>query len=719
MTGSGHVSIHLHRHNLHVAANPARARRLLDQLWREHRRVYDLRQEYAERYGPPPSTYRDLSGYTSVQTQFPNIYGINAGGLPVDASPARHGKAKQLKGYLMPFDQLLADNLSQLAFLRDLFSVRAGGKSTYAQQSLRGAEPDLGALLGPGYEVGLERLRKGFDPVDARRNAILDLLLSLYAQGARAAVTADGADGADRRRSHIRAKQALLRHVAPLSRNRGRGLDCRRPHSPRGMSGVEALCRVQLRLLDAPSRQDWARPRADRGGDRVWTAAEDPGEAFFGKRLPDEIWPTIERHFKPVRPFDLGPETQGAGDGDESPLAGRHVAAPLAEALADPSRYRIGRIEGPLTIYVVAVDREGGWWWLGEHLDETEAIEAIRRLLRHSAEDPQEDDPPRLYIVEWILLRAAMDAEAEDGGRYNFRISAVLSARGRERSDATWRRQAEVIVRENTPAHVALDCLFLRPRAMRHFERLYAKWTEALQHCRRGPLAEASRALAGFLTLHGPTTAPSPSPPPAPGAPPTSRREPISPPAPATGPAPATPDPTTGPTPGPAPKPIPEAIRGPRTDVRSEPEPEPETERGAHREPHAGAEPEPAPEPEPEPDPEREPDPDRETVPAPEPAAEPEPEPERAILESSGGPWARIIRPALFLISRWRRFRGDATTKPTSSASVAAHPLLPPPGPSPDPASQAVIEAAPPAAKGLDAVRADRRGNAPPRPRRG
>jgi hypothetical protein len=55
---------------------------------------------------------------------FPLTYGIGAAGLPQSAAPARRALAKQLKAYLMFYDQLLANQFAQLANVGKLFSCR-------------------------------------------------------------------------------------------------------------------------------------------------------------------------------------------------------------------------------------------------------------------------------------------------------------------------------------------------------------------------------------------------------------------------------------------------------------------------------------------------------------------------------------------------------------------------------------------------------------------
>lgn len=353
--------------------NPQRVKRLLERAWAAQRRVYPLWAEYGEVYRPPAGQGADLSAYTSVQNQFPAIYGIGDYGLPSDAGPTRHAQAKQLKGYLMPFDQLMADYFSQLAFVRDLFSIQAGGDKTYAWQSLRGIVPNVAPLLQPGYDARMAALTASNDPVVARQSAVLDFLLSLYAESLALPrpTVGDAHSRCVQRAQRLKAKQALLTRMVPATRDRGRGFDYASANPTRGMAGLEIRCRIELALLD---------------------------------------------------------------DG--------------------------------------ALGGGGG----------------------------------KLYLVEWVLLRDGIPDQ--DQSELSFRVSAVMAAHDDVEPHHGWRRQARGIVRDNMPAHVLVQDVFLGPRRMRHFVRLYEAWVQALQHGTATQRARASHRLARFL--RPPLSAPTP-----------------------------------------------------------------------------------------------------------------------------------------------------------------------------------------------------------------
>ncbi|MDZ4749825.1 MAG: hypothetical protein SH808_15195 [Saprospiraceae bacterium] len=83
---------------------------------------------------PPSGTHYNLEEYYSLQNEFPFTYGVNRDGIPSGADIIRKTKIKQLKGYLLFFDQLLANYLSQLAQLKNLYARDTISHQTYFTQ---------------------------------------------------------------------------------------------------------------------------------------------------------------------------------------------------------------------------------------------------------------------------------------------------------------------------------------------------------------------------------------------------------------------------------------------------------------------------------------------------------------------------------------------------------------------------------------------------------
>lgn len=87
--------------------------------------LYKMPSPYLDPEKPAGVFRDDLGEYISIQKEFPRVYGIEEGGLPSDASDRRKAQALQLKGYLLFFDQLLANYVAQLKNIRSLYAINS------------------------------------------------------------------------------------------------------------------------------------------------------------------------------------------------------------------------------------------------------------------------------------------------------------------------------------------------------------------------------------------------------------------------------------------------------------------------------------------------------------------------------------------------------------------------------------------------------------------
>jgi hypothetical protein len=188
-------------------------------------------------FAPPPARDRQVARYHSVQHQFPRVYGLGDGNLPADAPPERRALARQLAGYLMFYDQPMANYLAQLAHLRDLFAFDADPQ-TYFEQPVDA--PLLPPLPPPERDP----------PSPARRNGFLDHLLARFAEQLMD-------DGRMEESKALSDKAAFLRAYPRISSARGTGLDVLRPPGEQNRSGLEE--RIALKLgLDATNGEQVA-----------------------------------------------------------------------------------------------------------------------------------------------------------------------------------------------------------------------------------------------------------------------------------------------------------------------------------------------------------------------------------------------------------------------------------------------------------------------------
>lgn len=131
----------------------------------------------------PAGRYRNPDDYFPVQYSFPLTYGIGPDGLPLHASDERRAQAKQLKAYLMVFEQLLGNALAQLAHTAELFSLTPEVKRTYfvkefTDKLLQGFD-EIKNGLDKGAVEGIAETSPEFHE---RRNRFLDHIMARFGE---------------------------------------------------------------------------------------------------------------------------------------------------------------------------------------------------------------------------------------------------------------------------------------------------------------------------------------------------------------------------------------------------------------------------------------------------------------------------------------------------------------------------------------------------------
>lgn len=202
--------------------------------------------------------------YYSIQHQFPDTYGINRNGLSSSASPLRKAQMKQLKAYLLLFDQLLANSFSQLANTGRLFSFadkETVDTTTYFSQLLDdpelGLDEDAQGFLGiwsapdkSSRRANLEKLVNRPDNAHEsreRKNRFLNHLLARFAEQ----LTDLPSLTQDNPNKPLQRKQTYLQRYAELSRSRHTAPNYRKPAEADTGTGVEQYIRLKLGIKDS------------------------------------------------------------------------------------------------------------------------------------------------------------------------------------------------------------------------------------------------------------------------------------------------------------------------------------------------------------------------------------------------------------------------------------------------------------------------------------
>jgi len=132
----------------------------------------------------PRGTYLPLEDFTPAQYQLPRTYGVGPEGLPASVGEPRLAQAKQLRAYLLFFEQLLVNYLAQLAHVKDLFAVDdTVDRSMFTRLIDDSLLPGVEAELYRGMDDNkLQSIVESQSTWLDRRNRFLDHVLSRFAE---------------------------------------------------------------------------------------------------------------------------------------------------------------------------------------------------------------------------------------------------------------------------------------------------------------------------------------------------------------------------------------------------------------------------------------------------------------------------------------------------------------------------------------------------------
>ncbi|MEZ0128364.1 hypothetical protein AB9T88_00505 [Flavobacterium sp. LBUM151] len=184
----------------------------------------------------PNGNYLDIESYTTIQNDFPDTYGIGEDGLPTRATAERKSQAKQLKGYLLFFDQILGSYFKHLGQVNEMLSVSGNLTKTFFTQAIKDID-GLSELVTNYPENNDEYLTEIlFEQLDnniERRNDILDHLLGRFAERfAEYVFINKSIYGTATDEVVLKTKEDFLKDYKIVSKNRGNSFNYyKQPHS--------------------------------------------------------------------------------------------------------------------------------------------------------------------------------------------------------------------------------------------------------------------------------------------------------------------------------------------------------------------------------------------------------------------------------------------------------------------------------------------------------
>lgn len=427
----------------------------------------------------PLGRFRAATVYESVQKHFPAVYGIGDTALPAGAGPDREAQARQLEGYLLFFDQLLANSFAQLGEVRQLLSRDPDVERTYFSQRVGG----LDALYMPGADgVALETTTAML----VRRNRFLDHLIARFAERLPDDLEILAALFGTTRAAVARAKCAFLGDIPQLGGERGLACDTTLdPDTGPAASNISGLEKRLAHLLGlgAIAYEIYQEHDTDGIDEYRWRVR---------RRFTDGVLLSSETHY-------ATPEQ--AAEKMNLAIGAAEQSTGYQRRQTGPGRFYFNIVDGAGNVIARRI----------EYFDTAAARDAaIDELMTIIAEHHGE----RLCLIENILLRPRPGAEntflpicAEPGcgegcpgdDPYSYRLHVVLPALAPRFRNMEFRSFAEEVIREETPAHLLPKICWVGDEDMTKVETAWRAWQALLAGTDTADPAGKLAALAQAL----------------------------------------------------------------------------------------------------------------------------------------------------------------------------------------------------------------------------
>ena len=425
----------------------------------------------------PLGDFMDVENHYPIQHDLPATYMVGNHRVPESETVLRKAQSGQLKGYLMFFEQTLANYFSQLGHIRELFNWKNKDIKTYFTQvvnDIPGIEDIYvwdESITDPGMAeqvlAKLNQIIESAEVAEERKNRFLNHLMARFAEDftnyslLMYAVYKDSAA-----KKLIADKRDFLNDYPQLSRDRGMGFDYRYPFVGTNITGLQR--RVgRLMGFDNVSRRNLA-------GNRLRINRLEIGES---EACPQDSW-----RFEYV-------------DDDDNVLfqsicceSRDNICILLDAAIligACPDNYRF--------------DEESSRWQLINNCEDGEVIgnmmvEGEAALTKVQEYFKKLAGNEGFHVVEHILLRKRIeedvfmpvqlndtDEDCEEAcievrDPYSFRATVFLPAWPKRFQNIRFRRMVERTLRLEAPAHVYLKICWISHCDMLMFEKIYNEW---------------------------------------------------------------------------------------------------------------------------------------------------------------------------------------------------------------------------------------------------
>ncbi|MFN8395702.1 MAG: hypothetical protein U0176_13775 [Bacteroidia bacterium] len=399
---------------------------------------------------------RKVAAYQSIQHQFPDNYGINAHGLPVDANLLRQAQAHQLKTWLLFFEQILSDYFAKAGNLGHFFALRDGVTTDYPGGDLSDVPLLQHSFRQGGHTSkisdqtklqGLHRLERLLSHLIARYGHEVRFFPPTNQPQLTPLAEAEG---------HVGNMLALYRDMPLLTRARGQGPNVFAPPQPDAPGGLKTRI---ARLLGL-------RP-----------TDPDIGRIHDLQNLAEQV------DFLMVEHIHLRPLPQ---DYAQAKMLFRFRTGKISRIVRlrsniDPDRYKFRCLSSGLrtleTGDVIEITFQGHAGKLRRAVEDVRKVAGLFTVAVPKELATSEKGNPQ--AGSWNKISggdANLYADA-----WSLQVTYLFPSYDPRYQEAYQREYVEQLLRQETPAHVAIHIDWLDSVEMQHACARYARWRVAHQ----------------------------------------------------------------------------------------------------------------------------------------------------------------------------------------------------------------------------------------------
>ena len=416
--------------------NNTEVKRAYNEMRSANKRVYRLSEEVIQ---VPQGQKIDLGNYYSIQHQFPAVYGIGEEGIPNSPNEKRKAQAKQLKGYLLMFEQILANSYAQLENTKSLLSIGGGYHKSYYHQTLDvvpnakglfktkgnnaiGSDSPMTEDYPSNYYEALPKIVEKDKELNNRTLRLLDYLLALHGEEFTLSISQFNYYYGPREfeKYLVKNKTYFLQFLPFINKNRTKGYNYREELTATGnISGIEAKISVLLGLssfmVEESSsnliykKKSLLEPFETKGLQLSYEPIEN-------LQLPEIKSETIEHHFELIddEEVDLNSLSEKQKDAILAKsifMKSGKLSAKLLKDGIDFENYRVGQLSEKSKKQTIALYSSSTKKWIElAQYDQNDTAETAVMLhcdLFKSLNIKSES----VHLIEHILLRPEVNEE--------------------------------------------------------------------------------------------------------------------------------------------------------------------------------------------------------------------------------------------------------------------------------------------------------------------